>query len=56
MAFVELSATSNFTCLTGGSHPEEYLTRAADLGLAALALADENLVPEDRLSDLPVAG
>ena len=44
MAFVELSATSNFTFLTGGSHPEEYMRRAATLGLPALAVADENTV------------
>jgi len=44
MAFVELSATSNFTFLTGGSHPEDYICRAADLGLAAVAVADENSV------------
>ena len=42
--FVELSATSNFTFLTGASHPEEYIARAALLGLPALAIADENSV------------
>ena len=42
--FVELSATSNFTFLTGASHPEEYMARAALLGLPALAIADENSV------------
>ena len=44
MSFVELSATSNFTFLTGGSHPEEYIDRAGLLGLSALAIADENSV------------
>ncbi|WP_127901361.1 error-prone DNA polymerase [Solirhodobacter olei] len=44
MAFVELSATSNFTFLTGGSHPEEMIRRAAALGLTGLAVADENSV------------
>ncbi|MDT8858042.1 error-prone DNA polymerase [Paracoccaceae bacterium Fryx2] len=44
MPFVELSATSNFTFLTGASHPEELMTRAHDLGLPALAIADENTV------------
>ena len=44
MPFVELSATSNFSFLTGASHPEEYIQRAAALGLPALALADENSV------------
>ncbi|WP_102109018.1 error-prone DNA polymerase [Oceaniglobus roseus] len=42
--FAELSATSNFTFLTGGSHPEEYVERAALLGLPAIAIADENTV------------
>jgi DNA polymerase III alpha subunit len=42
--FAELDATSNFTFLTGGSHPEEYMERAALLGLPALAIADENSV------------
>ncbi|MEO0678254.1 MAG: error-prone DNA polymerase, partial [Pseudomonadota bacterium] len=43
-AFAELSAQSNFTFLTGGSHPEEYMRRAALLGQPALAIADENSV------------
>jgi DNA polymerase III alpha subunit len=42
MPFAELSVTSNFTFLTGASHPEEMMRRAADLGLPALAFADEN--------------
>ena len=44
MAFAELDITSNFTFLTGASHPEEYVDRAALLGLSALAIADENSV------------
>ncbi|WP_372833589.1 error-prone DNA polymerase [Puniceibacterium confluentis] len=40
----ELSITSNFTFLTGASHPEEYMQRAALLGLKAIAIADENSV------------
>ncbi|MFN4156791.1 MAG: error-prone DNA polymerase [Gemmobacter sp.] len=44
MPFAELSATSNFTFLTGVSHPEEMMRRAASLGLSALAIADENSV------------
>ena len=35
----ELCVTSNFTFLTGASHPEELVTRAADLGLAAIAMS-----------------
>ena len=42
--FTEFNITSNFTFLTGGSHPEEFLTRAAELGLPAIAIADENTV------------
>src|SRR6056297_1927887 len=44
MMFAELSATSNFTFLTGAAHPEEYIERAAALGLAGVAVADENSV------------
>ncbi len=44
MAFAELCATSNFTFLTGGSHPQEYARRAAELGLPAFAIADLNSV------------
>ncbi len=39
---VELAATTNFTFLTGASHPEEMVERAAELGLAAIAIADRN--------------
>jgi error-prone DNA polymerase len=42
--FAELCITSNFTFLTGASHPEEYMERAALLGLEAIAVADENSV------------
>ncbi len=42
--FAELSITSNFTFLTGASHPEEYVKRAASLGIPALAVADWNSV------------
>ncbi len=44
MAFAELCITSNFTFLTGASHPEEYARRAAELGLPAFAIADRNSV------------
>ena len=44
MGFAELSITSNFTFLTGGSHPEEYVRRAALLGVEAIAIADVNSV------------
>ncbi|HKL46993.1 MAG TPA: error-prone DNA polymerase [Roseovarius sp.] len=42
--FAELSITSNFTFLTGASHPEEYMDRAATLGLSAIAITDTNSV------------
>jgi error-prone DNA polymerase len=42
--FAELDITSNFSFLTGASHPEEYVDRAALLGLQAVAIADENSV------------
>ncbi|RME16600.1 MAG: DNA polymerase III subunit alpha [Alphaproteobacteria bacterium] len=42
--FAELSITSNFTFLTGGSHPQEYAERAALGGMRAFAIADENSV------------
>lgn len=42
--FAELCITSNFTFLTGASHPEEYVERAALLGIGAIAIADRNSV------------
>lgn len=42
MNYAELCITTNFTFLTGASHPEEIVTRAAELGLAALAITDRN--------------
>lgn len=42
--FTELNITSNFSFLKGASHPEEYMSRAAVLGLPAIAIADENSV------------
>jgi len=42
VSYAELCATSNFTFLTGASHPEELAARAKDLGLKALAVADRN--------------
>ncbi|EPX87077.1 error-prone DNA polymerase [Salipiger mucosus] len=40
----ELSITSNFSFLHGAAHPEEYMERAAALGIEAIAIADENSV------------
>ncbi|MGB3315372.1 MAG: error-prone DNA polymerase [Albidovulum sp.] len=42
--FIELSATSNFTFLTGASHPEELMDGVVGLGQNALAIADLNSV------------
>ena len=42
LSYAELCTTSNFTFLTGASHPEELVTRAAELGLAAIAITDRN--------------
>ena len=40
--FAELSAMTNFSFLRGASHPEEMVARAAELGLAAIGIADRN--------------
>ncbi|WP_171103458.1 error-prone DNA polymerase [Ruegeria sp. HKCCD7255] len=40
--YAELCVTTNFTFLTGASHPEELVLRAAELGLSALAITDQN--------------
>ena len=40
--FAEFSTTSNFTFLTGASHPEELVAEAARLGLAGIGIADTN--------------
>jgi error-prone DNA polymerase len=39
--YAELHCRSNFSFLTGASHPEELVLRAAALGYGALALTDE---------------
>ncbi|MDZ4831660.1 MAG: error-prone DNA polymerase [Phycisphaerae bacterium] len=40
--YVELSVTSNFSFLLGGSHPEEIVERAAQLGYRAVAITDRH--------------
>ena len=40
--YAELCVTSNFTFLTGASHPEELVTRATELELEAIAITDRN--------------
>ncbi len=40
--FAELAVTTNFSFLTGASHPEEMVAQAAALGLAGIGIADRN--------------
>jgi error-prone DNA polymerase len=40
--YAELHVWSNFSFLQGGSHPEELVERAAELGLSAVALTDRD--------------
>ncbi len=40
--YAELCVTTNFTFLTGASHPEELVVRAAEVGLSAIAITDRN--------------
>ena len=40
-SYAELACTSNFTFLTGASHPQELVARAAGLGYSAIAITDE---------------
>ncbi|HEX7386227.1 MAG TPA: error-prone DNA polymerase [Castellaniella sp.] len=39
--YIELDCLSNYTFLTGASHPDELIDRASTLGYAGLALSDE---------------
>ena len=41
-AYAELQVTSNFTFLTGASHPDELAHQAAKLGYRAIAITDTN--------------
>src|SRR5438477_13013695 len=43
-AYAELAVTTNFSFLRGGSHPEELVARARELGLAGIGIADRNSV------------
>ncbi|MGY4536136.1 error-prone DNA polymerase [Mucilaginibacter sp. UYNi724] len=42
MRYAELQATSNFSFLRGGSHPEELVEQAAACGYDAIAIVDRN--------------
>ena len=41
-AYAELAVTTNFSFLRGASHARELVMRAAELGLAAIGIADRN--------------
>ena len=40
--YAELAVTTNFSFLRGASHAAEHIKRAAELGLAAIGIADRN--------------
>ena len=40
--YCELHCKTNYSFLTGGSHADELVERAIDLGYQALAITDEN--------------
>ncbi|MDP7069857.1 MAG: error-prone DNA polymerase [Phycisphaerales bacterium] len=42
--YCELEVTTNFTFLTGASHPEEYVRTASDLGYESVAITDTDSV------------
>ncbi|HEX4636415.1 MAG TPA: error-prone DNA polymerase [Rhizomicrobium sp.] len=42
MSYAELAVTTNFSFLRGASHPKEFVERAAQLGHAAIGIADRN--------------
>jgi error-prone DNA polymerase len=42
MAYAEIGITTNFSFLRGGSHPQDYVHQASELGLAAIGIADHN--------------
>lgn len=44
VGYAELHVTSNYTFLTGASHPDELIEQAAKLGHAAIAITDVNTV------------
>ena len=42
MNYTELQVTTNFSFLRGGSHPEELVAYAFELGYKAIAITDRN--------------
>ena len=41
MRYAELHCKTNYSFLSGASHPDELVARAVELGYAALAITDE---------------
>ena len=41
LPFAELAATTNFSFLRGGSHAEEMVFKAKELGLAGIGIAEQ---------------
>src|ERR1700761_3542432 len=41
-AYAEISISTNFSFLRGGSHPQEYVHQASELRLSAIGIADHN--------------
>lgn len=44
MPYAELQVTTNYTFLLGGSHPDELVERAIELGYTKIAITDRNTV------------
>jgi error-prone DNA polymerase len=42
VAYAEISITTNFSFLRGGSHPQDYVHQASELRLSAIGIADHN--------------
>jgi error-prone DNA polymerase len=40
--YAEIGITTNFSFLRGGSHPQDYVHQASELGLSAIGIADHN--------------
>ncbi|MET0446238.1 MAG: error-prone DNA polymerase [Pseudorhodoplanes sp.] len=41
-AYAELGITTNFSFLHGGSHPQNYVQQASEIGLSTIGIADHN--------------
>ena len=41
-SYAELAVTTNFSFLRGASHPGDFVEQAAELGYAAIGIADRN--------------